>query len=665
MFIINRNILICLYFLTFFIGCKKKETNNLSNDKQETNFFREIKLAFNNPEVKGNLINSWKIQIDLSCENEKSKEPFELRNLEFTSQGKEYLELPSGYSCTLKLNNFSYNDINHYTPINNNYYSIELSKNYEKTKNTTTEYIDDKKNIKLINASIVDNKVFFNRFESKEKASIYNNVEFSFIPIDEQYARLEIKNNSENEIDIKNLDFTGLNRSVSLIKYDYIRYYYHKKCTDSLDINLNSAKKLPKFSSCAIVFKTTNSEFGIHNSKIKINIDNILFSFNLSNKLFLYLAGEFTSPCNYIAKWDGNNYSCLTNMHSKDRIGVIHSLFQTPNGDLYAGGDLATTGVRMWDGNIWKNYQLPYLISAHESVVKTISIIHDYNYEPIIFVGGKFIPDLDNLRKSKNLAMYRTKENHWRNFNINTDGNINTISYSPDLSKLYLGGNFTENNLKILVINNLENILYPSIVEKPQLSILGSNLDGEVFHINPSTDGKKIYVAGEFNNTIDKNFQVNPNGKISKFAVWNWQEKKWNDLNGNGESTTGKIQTIKLPLDESNIYIGGDFKNLYTLSGKWGNFGRWNGLKWIVPNNNSYYVNYGVKTIAVSPNGETVYLGGNFKYANSYSDWWYLIAYNAQNSDSITTFPLTPSKNYLNGNINALELKNSWNLSID
>ena len=116
-------------------------------------------------------------------------------------------------------------------------------------------------------------------------------------------------------------------------------------------------------------------------------------AFATDNQGNLYVGGEFTEAggvsVNYIAKWDGSNWSKLGEGTDNYVLSLEHS-----NNNLYVGGsfkfvggDIRSQGIAKWDGSSW----IPMSMGIYASWGNTFSV-HDIaiDSDEKVYIGGFF-----------------------------------------------------------------------------------------------------------------------------------------------------------------------------------------------------------------------------------------------------------------------------------
>ncbi len=115
----------------------------------------------------------------------------------------------------------------------------------------------------------------------------------------------------------------------------------------------------------------------------------------------LYVGGGFTEaggqPANFIAKWDGAEWSALGVLLDDDPFGYVHALAVYDDGSgpaLFAGGSFTTAdgitvdNIAKWDGTQWSALEGTLGFGTNGSV-GTLAVYDDGNGEAL-YAGGKF-----------------------------------------------------------------------------------------------------------------------------------------------------------------------------------------------------------------------------------------------------------------------------------
>jgi hypothetical protein len=183
---------------------------------------------------------------------------------------------------------------------------------------------------------------------------------------------------------------------------------------------------------------------------------------------FLYVGGYFTSPGNYIAKWNGSSWSALgSGTNGKITALCIH------NGEVYAGGVFTAAGgnpannIAKWNGSSWS----PLGAGLDSQVNDLVS----YNGE--LYAGGQGFTVGSNTH-------YIVKWNgtSWSALGLGVDNAVYKMFVFNN--ELYVGGNFTN---------------------------AGGNSANHI--------AKYVAISGIHENSITHSLIVSPNPNTGKFSI--------------------------------------------------------------------------------------------------------------------------------------------------
>lgn len=322
----------------------------------------------------------------------------------------------------------------------------------------------------------------------------------------------------------------------------------------------------------------------------------------LVNGTDVYVGGYFTDVSNhginipeadYVAKWDGANWSALSSDGSGN--GSLNSYV---NGlamigtDLYVSGSFSNVNdngttltaadkIARWDGTHW---------SALSSNGEGDGSISGYVYVgalavsgTTLYVGGNFTDVNDNgvvLTAADRLA--RWDGTHWSAVGSNGAGDgaigngvVRALAVSG--SKLYVGGTFTDVNDGGAVLGAAD---YITAWDGTHWAALGDDgagggaLNDAVFAIGVA--GTTVYVGGGFTRTNDY-------GVLhldAKFVAM-WDGAHWSPIGAGGPELNSGVESIVV--DGSDVYIGGHFtsaSNAGVTLPSADYVARWDGIDW-------------------------------------------------------------------------------------
>ena len=343
----------------------------------------------------------------------------------------------------------------------------------------------------------------------------------------------------------------------------------------------------------------------------------------------IIVGGSFTNladnpEMDYIAKWDGVNWSPLGNdgLGNGSLNNSVNALAVDGNGNLYVGGDFTDIKdngivlseadyVAKWDGTNWSTLGNNGAGNgALSSSVNALAVDGNGN----LYVGGWFTNVNNNgivLGAADRIAKWDGSSWSALGSNGSENGSLNSIVTSlvtDGNGNLYVGGWFTDVNNDGIVLGAADRI---AKWDGMNWSALGSNGAGDgslnlhVFTMTMDSNGN-LYVGGWFSN-------VNNNGTILSAAdyIVKWDGVNWSALGSNGSI---KNQVLALTIDESgNLYVGGKFSNVDNLPAA-DYIAKWDGTNWSALGSNGAgngSLNFYVNALTVDGSGK-LFVGGDF-----------------------------------------------------
>ncbi len=253
----------------------------------------------------------------------------------------------------------------------------------------------------------------------------------------------------------------------------------------------------------------------------------------------------------YLAKWDGTSWSAL----GTGPGGQVTSIVINGN-NIYVGGYFSG-GVVKWDGMNWSPLGGNSALNGWVDAMTIInSDLYVGGYFTAVYNGTELVPEAAYIAKWDGTQWSALGSN-----GTAAGGPINNavMSLTTDGINLYVGGAFTD-------INNYGTLLpeadYIAKWDGVNWSALGSNgsgngaLNGLPFAI--LADGTGIYVGGAFTD-------VNNNGSILTNAdyVAKWDGTNWSALGSNGSGNGSLNERVyTLGLTGNKLYVGGKFTNV-------------------------------------------------------------------------------------------------------
>ncbi|MCB8981451.1 MAG: hypothetical protein H6657_28940 [Ardenticatenaceae bacterium] len=365
----------------------------------------------------------------------------------------------------------------------------------------------------------------------------------------------------------------------------------------------------------------------------------------------VYVGGAFTNVNNngtavntadYLAKWDGTNWSALGNDGAGN--GAIPSK-STPyiaalalNGsELFAGGgffDLNNGGSVLPQADYIAKWDTGTSAWSSLGTVANGSLVNGYTASQVnaiavvgtaVYVGGLFSNVSNhgiNIPEADYIVKWDTLTENWSALGSNGAGNgalFNRVqALAVNGTDLYVGGNFINVNNNGVMLPTADYVAkWDTLTEN--WSALGSNgagngaLPSGSFVTALAMNGSTLIVGGGFNN-------LNNNGSVIPEAdyIAQWDGANWSALGSNGAgdgALNGSV--MALTVDGTTLYVGGTFTNAATLPTA-DYVAKWSGGSWSALGSNGSgdgSLNNGVTAIAVA--GSSVYVGGSFTNVNN------------------------------------------------
>ena len=347
----------------------------------------------------------------------------------------------------------------------------------------------------------------------------------------------------------------------------------------------------------------------------------------------VYVGGEFINLSNngvinpaadYIAKWDGTNWSNLGGAPfglNGSLNGAVNSI-AVSGSNIYVGGNFtdvnnnggiltAADYITKWNGTNWSALGSTVALNAP---VNALAVKSNF-----VYVGGSF-QNAGGISAADYFAKFDTVFNGWSSLGNNglpSNGSLNSSVYAIALQGdyIYVGGAFTNVNSNGLLLPQADYIARWDLNNSEWLPVGSGSfpaLSNTVYALLSSKlNTTDVYVGGSFINVTD-NFSAIPQADyIAKWNGTNWSAIG-DDGSGNG-ALTGTVRAIAM--FGNQIFAGGTFVNAKSAAGDY--ILEWDGTNWKTLSstflgNGSLYGTMpvtGVYALAVSNN---LYVGGEF-----------------------------------------------------
>ncbi len=362
----------------------------------------------------------------------------------------------------------------------------------------------------------------------------------------------------------------------------------------------------------------------------------------------VYVGGSFTNVNNngaplpaadYMAKWDGTNWSALGSDGSGNgaitgKAGGTITAFGQLSGTLLVGGyfyDLKDAGAVLpgadfiagWNGTHWSAVgEVPNGALATSDINGRVQAILVNGTD--VYVGGYFYNISNhgvNLPEGDYVA--RWDGANWSALGSNGAGN-GSLNYGVSSlamvgSDLYVGGSFTNVNDTGVVLSAADYLARWDGTHWAAVSSNGAgngSLSSNVMAL--AVSGTALYVGGSFTNVNDNGVVLNTADRLAR-----WDGAHWSALGSNGAGDGSLNSSVQaLAINGSTLYAGGSFTNVndggVVLTAA-DYIAAWDGSHWAALGDNGAgdgALNAAV--FAVAATGTTVYAGGGFVNVNDH-----------------------------------------------
>jgi len=295
----------------------------------------------------------------------------------------------------------------------------------------------------------------------------------------------------------------------------------------------------------------------------------------------LYAGGQFTLAggvtANYIARWDGTEWSPLEGPAGNGVDGIVEALTTYDDGTgpaLYAGGYFTGAGgvtanrIAKWDGTEWSALEGP----AGNGMDGAVSALTTYDdgTGPALYAGGFF--ELAGGVPANNIAKWDGTE--WSALEGPSGNGMNSIvlaltTYDDGTGPaLYAGGSFiTAGGVSANNIAKWDGTAW-SPLEGPS----GNGISDRVHALTTYDDGTgpALYAGGQFNSA----------GGVQALGIARWDGVEWSPLegpSGNGMSLVYALTTYDDGTGPA-LYAGGLFNSAGGVTAN--RIAKWDGTEW-------------------------------------------------------------------------------------
>lgn len=315
----------------------------------------------------------------------------------------------------------------------------------------------------------------------------------------------------------------------------------------------------------------------------------------------VYVAGYFTDLGNlpaadYIAKWDGANWSALGSDNTGDGAlpSGVYSLAVDGSGNVYVGGyftyvengavkDNTAARIAKWNGSTWSGLGSNGANGgALNNAVNAIAVDGSGN----VYAGGQFT-DVNNkgtvILEADYIAKWNAATGDWSALGNNGAGvgalgaGVNALAVSG--TDVYAGGNFSDAG----GVSAADKVAKWDGAAWSALGNNGAANNGSITngYINAlAVSGADVYVGGFFTD-------VNNGGSVLAAAdhAAKWNGANWSALGSNGANGAFNYSVSVILVNGSDVYVGGGFTDVAGLSTA-DYLAKWDGANWNPLGNN-------------------------------------------------------------------------------
>ena len=287
----------------------------------------------------------------------------------------------------------------------------------------------------------------------------------------------------------------------------------------------------------------------------------------------VYIGGNFTGvgdvPANYVAKWDGTNWSALGTGASS----TVYAIAFDKDGNLYAGG----RSIAKWDGTSWS-----YIEDEIAGSVYALAVDNEDN----LYAGGNF----SNVGGVAVNDIAKWDGSAWSSMS----GGVDNGSYScrvealdlDNSGNLYVGGYFKTAGGAI--VNNVAGwngfswFALGAGITSQYTSVYALSVDSS----------SQLYAGGTFSQA----------GGVYTSHIAKWDGNAWSNL---GEGVDDTVRALSYDAEAGTLYAGGIFSS---------GVAKWDGSSWSS-------LGTGIDNYALAlemDDAKNLYVGGNFGTAGGF-----------------------------------------------
>jgi hypothetical protein len=307
----------------------------------------------------------------------------------------------------------------------------------------------------------------------------------------------------------------------------------------------------------------------------------------------LYVGGNFTSAvgtgANYVAKWDGANWSSLAGINGSNGVNRAVSSLLTAGNVLYVGGQFTQAGgepannIAKWSGTAW---------SALGSGVDNNASPNSPGVNALCMAGNTLCAagSFSLAGGTDASCVAKWDGSGWSSLGVGLNKIVTALTVSGN--DVYVGGNFvTVGGVAANHVARWDGSHWNSLGTGA-----ANGVDGHVYSL--AIAGTSLYVGGDF---------TQAGGQLANYVA-KWDGTGWSSL-GTGGANGLNSYAYALATIGNTVYVGGGFTQAGSIAVS--NIAKWDGTTWstVGPGVSGG----GISSLAVS--GTTLYAGGSFTRA--------------------------------------------------
>ncbi len=359
-------------------------------------------------------------------------------------------------------------------------------------------------------------------------------------------------------------------------------------------------------------------------------VDNLVISLALSTTTnTLYIGGYFTTvnatTRNYIAAVDSTDGSLVSAFNPNSNFTVFALALSPDENIIYMAGQFsAMNGATTRRGLAAVNTS-DGLLTSFDPNVGAGAFATSLDISPdggVIYFGGSFSV-INGVTARINIAAVSSSTGLATSFDPDPNGQVGPVTLSPDGNTLYFGGSFSSVNNNTTPV--ARNFIAAVDTTTGVATAFDPNTDNAVSTIIVSSDNNTVYFGGQF---------TTANGGTTRnyIAAASASNGTINSFDSNFDAT---VNSLAISPDDSTLYVGGNFTTLGTTTRN--RIAHITSDGSVDPDFDPTITGGAVNALVFSSTTNTLYFGGTFTSVNS-TGRNRIAAVNATNGDLISAF---------------------------